>query len=51
VVSIELRAPPPPIARATAAIETLSGASQRLMPSCSPKAYQKPWSVPPTDSM
>ena len=30
VVSKELRAPPPLIARATAAMETLSGASQRL---------------------
>ncbi len=39
------------MARATAAIETLSGASHRLTPSCSPKAYQKPCSFPPTDSM
>src|SRR5829696_321187 len=51
VVSIELSPPPPPIASATAAIDTLSGASQRLYPSCSPKAYQNPWSFPPTDSM
>jgi hypothetical protein len=51
VVSIERRAPPPPIARATAAIDTLSGASQRLYPSWVPKAYQNPCSFPPTDSM
>src|SRR5918996_1790466 len=51
VVSKELSAPPPLIANATAAIDTLSGASQRLYPSCSPNAYQNPWSFPPTDSM
>src|SRR5207253_6588592 len=51
VVSSELSAPPPLIASATAAIDTLSGASQRLQPSCVPKAYQKPCSLPPTDSM
>ncbi len=51
VVSIELSAPPAPIASATAAIDTLSGASHRFQPSCSPKAYQNPWSFPPTDSM
>jgi hypothetical protein len=51
VVSNELRAPPPLIARATAAIDTLSGASHRLYASWSPNAYQKPWSLPPTDSM
>src|SRR5205807_2814049 len=51
VVSSELSAPPPLIASAAAAIDTLSGASQRLYPSCVPKAYQNPWSFPPTDSM
>src|SRR5205807_6699048 len=51
VVSNELSAPPAPIASATAAIDTLSGASQRLYASCGPNAYQNPWSFPPTDSM
>jgi hypothetical protein len=32
-------------------MDTLSGASHRVRPSWVPKAYQKPWSVPPTDSM
>src|SRR5205807_9206526 len=51
VVSNELSAPPAPIASATAAMETLSGASQRLYASFGPNAYQNPWSFPPTDSM
>ena len=51
VVSSLLSAPPPAIASATAAMETLSGASQRVYPSCEPKPYQKPCSLPPTDSM
>jgi MerR family transcriptional regulator, copper efflux regulator len=51
VVSCELSAPPAPIASMTDAIETLSGASHRFQPSCSPKAYQNPCSFPPTDSM
>src|SRR5688572_31996349 len=51
VVSIELSAPPAPIASTTAAIDTLSGASHRFQPSRSPKEYQKPCSFPPTDSM
>ena len=42
VVSSELSAPPPLIAIATAAMDTLSGASQRLYPSCVPKACQNP---------
>jgi hypothetical protein len=28
----------------------LSGASQSVYPSCSPKAYPNPWSFPPNDS-
>jgi hypothetical protein len=51
VVWRELNAPPALIAIAVAAIETLSGASHKLYPSCSPKAYQKPCNFPPTDSM
>jgi hypothetical protein len=51
VVSIELSAPPLPMASATAAIATSSGASQSVCPSCSPNAYQNPCSFPPTDSM
>ena len=51
VVSRLVTAPPLPIARTTAAMDTLSGASHRLMPSCEPKAYQNPCSFPPTDSM
>ena len=51
VVSTGLSAPPEASARATAAMDTLSGASQRVYPSCGPKAYQNPWSFPPTDSM
>ena len=48
---MELSAPPAPMARAVAAIEALSGASHKAYPSCSPKAYQKPCSLPPTASM
>jgi hypothetical protein len=44
-------APPLPIASATAAMDTLSGASHRVTPSCDPNAYQNPCSLPPTDSM
>ena len=51
VVWRELNAPPALIAIAVAAIETLSGASHKLYPSCSPKAYQKPCNFPPTASM
>src|SRR5688572_3689396 len=51
VVCSELSAPPALIATATAAIDTLSGASHRLNASWSPNAYQKPCSLPPTDSM
>ena len=51
VVSRFVTAPPLPMASATAAIDTLSGASHRVTPSCEPNAYQKPWSFPPTDSM
>jgi hypothetical protein len=51
VVLMEPSAPPDPIAMAVAAIETLSGASHKLYPSWSPKAYQKPCSFPPTPSM
>src|SRR5688572_22183412 len=51
VVCMELRAPPALIASAVAAIATLSGASHKLYPSCSPKAYQKPCNFPPTASM
>jgi hypothetical protein len=32
-------------------MDTLSGASQSVYPSCGPNAYQNPWSFPPTDSM
>lgn len=42
VVSNLDNAPPPPMAIATAAIDTLSGASQRLQASYDPNAYQKP---------
>ena len=42
VVSNLERAPPALIAMATAAIDTLSGASQRLYASYSPRAYQNP---------
>src|SRR5215213_4098451 len=51
VVWTELSAPPAPIASAVAAIETLSGASHKVYPSWSPKAYQKPCNFPPTPSM
>ena len=51
VVSTVLSAPPAPSASATAAMDTLSGASQSVKPSCGPNAYQKPCSVPPTASM
>src|SRR5918999_2082900 len=32
-------------------MDTLSGASHRVKPSCAERAYQNPWSFPPTDSM
>src|SRR6185503_8749462 len=51
VVCTELNAPPALSAKAVAAIETLSGASHKLYPSWSPKAYQKPCNFPPTDSI
>ena len=51
VVSTSETAPPPPTAMASATADALSGASSRNTPlSNSPKAYQKPWSFPPSDS-
>jgi hypothetical protein len=51
VVSNGLSAPPEATASATAAMETLPGASRRVSPPWGPKAYQKPWSSPPTPAL